>query len=499
MKKNLFKSAFSGIVESLVSISLLFFLTPFMLEELGFEKYGLWILIVSILGFFQVFAIGLPTAVQRSIAIHFAKKDNKGINTIFSCSIFLFLIIGFVASLLLIALGINSRFIDSSNSELLSFALIVLSIKLFLQFFMLSFYGFFSALLRFDIDNYITTSCEIIKAALIILLIKKLQINGLIIAVLISDFIGYIIKIFYAKKIYPQLKFSTQYISKKEILKLFNFSKHVVANSLTRSINVNADPILITKIFNLNSVSLFNIPSRFCASASKIVSSIVNISFPLFSYKFAKKEDMSELFNRIVCINLSICLFIYLPIFALSETFLRLWVGEEFKNAINIVFFLIFSLVCQAYGKPIQDLLLAQGNHQRFAFVNLAGSLLNVSCSIIFASFAGITGIAVGTAIGFFMTEIILYSFLVKKFNDLSLKKALFKFVHTTTILFFVGVTINRIIKNLEIANWSEFLFYAILIGFFSLTISWFVVLNHNLRFTVTNIITQQVKQKLST
>ena len=499
MKKKLFKSALSGIVESLVSVSLLFFLTPFMLKELGFEKYGLWILIISILGFFQIFSMGLPITIQRSIAIHFTNNDHEKVNVTFSCGICLFLIIGLVASLLLIILGINSELIDSSNSKFLSFALFALSIKLFLQFCMMAFYGFFSALLRFDIDNYITASCEVFRAILIVLLIKKMKLSGLIVALIVSDLAGYIVKVFYIKKIYPQLKFSAQYISKKEIFKLFNFSKHIVTSSLTRSININADPILITKIFNLNSVSLFNIPSRLCASASKIVSSIINITFPLFSYKFAKKENMSELLNNIICVNLSICLFVYLPILVLSETFLSLWVGEEFENTISIVFLLIFSLVCQAYGKPIQDLLLAQGNHQKFAFINLAGSLLNVSCSIVFASFLGITGIAIGTAIGFFATEIILYSFLIKKINDFSLRKVLFKFAYTATILFFFGVVISRIIKNLEIANWSEILLCAIFVGFFSLIISWFLILDHNLRFTVTNIITQQVKQKLST
>ena len=373
-----------------------------------------------------------------------------------------------------------------------------MSVRLFFQFFMMAFYGFFSSLLRFDIDNNVTAACEIIKALLILVLIQNWKINGLIAALLISDFLGYAIKLYYVKKIYPNLRFNASYISKKEILKLLNFSKHVMMSSLVRSINANADPIIITQIFTLTSVSFFSIPARLSAHVSKLASSIVNISFPVFTRKFAQKDNMDGLFNTIVCINLSICSFFFLPLLAMSETFIRLWVGEEFKNTAIIVFLLTFASLCQAYGKPIRDLLLAQENHKRFALVDLISVSVNIIFSIIFASYIGLAGVAAGTAIAFFTTEIVLYSLLLKKYNSISLKRELTKFAFANFILFSIGIAISYIIERLEIVEWHEFLLYALPVGLISLFISWSMILNRNLKLIFMNIITNKLKQGIN-
>ena len=114
MKEKLVKSSVFRVIEIVTVTIISLALTPYLIKHLGDENYGLWLLILSTLGWFNFIDLGFSSAVKREIAIALEKADNHRINVVFSVAVVLFGTLGaFAASCLLLlalvpeALGIN--------------------------------------------------------------------------------------------------------------------------------------------------------------------------------------------------------------------------------------------------------------------------------------------------------------------------------------------------------------------------------------------------------
>src|SRR4051812_29197148 len=68
-----------------------FVVAPFLVHRLGETRYGLWILIASLTGYFSLLDLGVCGSVGRNIAFHRAKGDQDGVNGILNTALaFLF-------------------------------------------------------------------------------------------------------------------------------------------------------------------------------------------------------------------------------------------------------------------------------------------------------------------------------------------------------------------------------------------------------------------------
>ena len=115
MKKLLFKSSTFRFIEISTEILISIILTPFLIHNLGDQHYGLWILILSTLGWFKFVEFGFPDAIQRSIILAIEKSDSQRVNILYSVSIVLFGSLGLIASLLVLVLALCSS--ESTESR----------------------------------------------------------------------------------------------------------------------------------------------------------------------------------------------------------------------------------------------------------------------------------------------------------------------------------------------------------------------------------------------
>jgi len=96
MKSQLLKSSVFRYVEVLSRIVISLILTPYLITHLGDDNYGLWILVLSTLGWFSFADLGFSSAVQRQLSFAINKNDSHRVNHVYSCSLFLFCILGLI-------------------------------------------------------------------------------------------------------------------------------------------------------------------------------------------------------------------------------------------------------------------------------------------------------------------------------------------------------------------------------------------------------------------
>ncbi|WP_426369353.1 oligosaccharide flippase family protein [Pseudocolwellia sp. HL-MZ7] len=286
-KKLFFKSSIFRFIERIVLVVSSLLLTPYFINVLGANGYGFWLLILSIIGWFNVIELGFPSAVQRHTILALEKDDPVEVNTVFSTSIVLFGCLGLAAVALLACVALFSAdfFGSSVDADALKMALFVLSAKIIMDFLMNPFHGFITAFLRLDIDSNLVMVNVLIKSILIFLLIPTMNIWGAIIATLFADVLTNGVKIYYIKKLYPAMKFSFKLVSKEELKSLFAFSKHVVANGVANTLNSKADPFIVTKLIGLSSVAVYGVANRLAEHIKSFVFTVNGFLSPVFMRK----------------------------------------------------------------------------------------------------------------------------------------------------------------------------------------------------------------------
>jgi len=466
----------------MVTISLL--LTPFFIKTLGNSDYGLWLLTLSILGWFNVIDLGFPAAVQRHITIALEKKDNLQINIIFSTSIILFGSLGLISALGLLSLA---RFpdiigVEQNNAATLSTVIMILTLKILWDFLMNAFHGFFSGMLRYDIDANISTLNTIVKAGLVFMLIPKMHIFGAVAATLAADVLSNILKVIYVRKLFPPLKFRLCDVSFNEIKALFNFSKHIITSGIARNISKKSDPIIVTKLFDLTLVPIYSIANRLCTLVEGFAASISGIFQPVFTRMVARNENMEGMFNEVTAINIMVYSVLYQSLLIFGGLFTLLWVGNEFFESILLMNVLVFSCLCRALNWSIKGVLVAQANHKLLAVTNLFGAFVNITCSIILSNYIGIMGIAIGTGVGFFITDVLLNFVLLKRYNNFNIVPVIRAFILSVLLTYSIGyLGQHYIIQNIE-QSWIMLLTSAVIAFPFIVLLNWLIILNKDLK-----------------
>lgn len=495
MKKQLLTSSLFRFLERGIVVITSFLLTPFFIHELGSTHYGLWLLVLSILGWFNVVDLGFPQAIQRQIVQALELNDKKRVNVIFSTGIVLFTVLGGFSVLALIGLtSVPAIFgVEGIDQITLVDILLVLSVKVLWGFIMNPFHGFFSGMLRFDIDANISSLNAIVKAIMVFLLLSDMNIWGAVVATLASDILTNALKIYYAKRLFPDLRFSLKLASKKEIIDLFSYSKHLVINGVANTIGSKSQPLIITQLFDLSSLALVSISSNLIMHTSAFVSSITGVFSPLFNKKAARNENMEKLFNQTTSINLFSTTVLFLSLFIFAKVFILLWVGNEFEYAVNLLYLSVISSLFAAFSSSANTVLFAQANHKYISVITIISVVFNISFAIILGLKFGLIGIAAAGLICSAIFNVFAKVVLFKKYNHYNMRGLYWCLLKSLLITVGLGIAGSALLDYLAIDTWLEFLISATLAFPFIVLICWVLLLDKGVKKILLHYFTERI------
>lgn len=490
-KDRIFKSSVYGLLGHTLRIAIAFMLTPFLMRSLGEESYGLWLLILAALGWFKFVSSGFSSAVQRNIAIALEANDTQKINSIFSCSVVLFGTLGLISGSLLFAfsyfphlLGVGEQYF-----QVVHVAFMVFSLKILWDLGMCSFHGFYSGLIRYDIDANIDMVNEVCKAVLIVLLVQNWNIYGAIFATMVSDFITNILKIIYAKKLFPGFKFDSKLISRDEFKKLYDYSKHVFAITLADGFNVTVDALIISHLLGLKFVAIYGVAARLVGFAETAFLVVLNTFLPVFTRLIERKGDIRPELEQVFSLNIFLVAIFITPLMMFSDFFFYLWLGEGFEETHIIVMAIAISASCRAISRPVTQLFLAKAQHQALTYVKLFGVVVNVVLSIILGTYYGLVGIAAATIISFYLSDACLHLLIYKHYTQHPIAHLAFTFIRSNVLVLGISYSGYYLLQGVDRLSWLELFVAGGLTFAGSIVIFWFAALNQGAKAKITEVI----------
>src|SRR5690606_17840740 len=124
--KNLFSSTASNLFKFVVAAVVTFVMTPVYVRELGNYDYGIWEMILSVIGYFGLVDLGLRPTIARFTAYFRGGKEKESSRALFTTSFVLMTMVGvLIASGLVIWSLVNPFMLAPEGGSPARYALVL--------------------------------------------------------------------------------------------------------------------------------------------------------------------------------------------------------------------------------------------------------------------------------------------------------------------------------------------------------------------------------------
>ena len=217
-KSDLSKSILSGYLLFFINNIVALFLTPYMLQFISKEEYGLYILCVDFLAWVSYKELGVNKVVESKAGHLIATKDDDSLNITFNTSFFFQIIVAaFIFPFFYFLLSSGIKEDEIHHVEII---IILFSISASLSVFK-NLYSAIIFLVKVHLDNKIKLFNDILNYALIILLVPYVGVVGLAIISVLTVILLIVRSKYRVNSLFPKIKIK-QPILKKELKNLFS-------------------------------------------------------------------------------------------------------------------------------------------------------------------------------------------------------------------------------------------------------------------------------------
>lgn len=382
-----------------------------MARILGVEKFGVFTLAFTVLGYAGIFDGGLTRAVIRSVAMHHGDvQQNRKVVGTASCTV---LFLGALAAVLLFASAENiTRILNVSSN---SYSEVVNSLRwlsLSIPPFLLGmiWFSYLEGSERFaelNILKTVTNSLIALLPLIAALIHKSLMsaILGLIAGRIVAMYVAYI-------PFKRDMPGGPWVYDQDTLKKLLKFGGWITVSNIISPLMVNFDRFILSNLVGAQSVAFYTAPSEAVARISIIPRAVAGSLFPVLSKGATESGQQSKIAFWGI---LGVCSTIILPLFIFSDLILTLWMGPQFKGEagqvlrILLIGFLFNAIAIVPYSK-IQ----AHGHSRTTAIVHLVEFIPYIALLFWSVSNYSIAGAAIAWSIRV-MVDFVLLQYLSRK------------------------------------------------------------------------------------
>ncbi len=383
---------------------------PIALSYLGELKYGVWLIIGSVISWFGFFDIGLGNGMRNKFAEALAQNDKDSARTYISTT---YAILSLIMVFLLIFLFVISPFLDwykilNVSTEIEeNFSLIVYIV--FISFAFRFVLKLITTILTADqkpaYQGVINLIRRIINLVLLVILVHTTSGSLLNLAVVFSItpvLILVFVSIYFYSKDYSEYIPSLKWVDFSYAKELMNLGVRFFIIQIAVLVLYTTDNMIITQLYDPSQVTIYNIANRYFTIITMGFSIIITPFWSSVTEAYYKNDFswIRRTIKQLMSIWL-IFLFLAIIMLACSNWVYRFWVGPEIYIPFNlslawVTFVLIFS-----FQSIFISFINGVGKLRVQLYVAIVNMLLNIPLSILFAKTLGfgIAGVIMGTTV----------------------------------------------------------------------------------------------------
>lgn len=450
--KRMISGSVLRVLTLLLNIVIVFLMMPFIIHSIGDKWYGLWAIIINLVGYYSVLDFGLSSATQRFVSRAIATDDKKEINSYINTSFILFGVISIVCILATVVAYISGRYFFTEELELNTYewTVLILGASTALSFPFFVFVGLIKAHIRYDLLSYIEILKTILRAlGIYIVLSAGSSIVAMAAVTMASEMMSWIAYLLVAKRISSDLRISRKYIDFEKMRTLFHYGKYIFISGIGDKLRFSADNFVIAAFRTLSDVTHYAIAARLISYYNELMMNVLSTAMPVFTMKHAKGdlERLKENYLKVTEVSIFLSMMLGGCMIVFGYDFIVLWMGDDYGDAYLILLIIGLAITISSSQIPTVTLLNAMAKHKYYSLMNLVEAGFNITLSIILVIPYGIVGVAAGTAIPLAISKLIIQPMYMCKQVDMR-KSSYYRML---TAKYFMGIMLHAIMSPVVI------------------------------------------------
>ncbi len=379
---------------------------PYIVNRLGAESFGIFALILAILGYFAFLNLGLNAASIKYIAEYWTKGDSEKTNLVIGSTLVIYATLGGLGSLgIWLAAGwlvTNVLKVSPDLVEISKTAFRVGALGFLANMVSGTFRAVPTALQRFDITNKATIGFTTLST---LSTVAVLAMGGGLVQVVVIRFaislLSILVFLFIAKRLVPSLVVRPRctWPILKELLSFGGFS---AVNRVAAQAIFQLDRLLVGSFLGPTAVTYYVIPANLSSQVHRLTTRLTSVLFPLSSELSARGEGerLRKMYIKTTKYITILTTAIYLPVILLSSPLLRFWMGQNFADQSgSTLSVLALSFYVLSFNAVAYHILNGIGRPDINAVSAVIGGLINVGLCLLLIPKAGIFGAAAANLI----------------------------------------------------------------------------------------------------
>ncbi|HWR26484.1 MAG TPA: oligosaccharide flippase family protein, partial [candidate division Zixibacteria bacterium] len=391
---------------------------PIYLHFLGYEKYGVWLVLATIMSFSKLGDLGIGSAVAKYVAENHAKDDIKAVERYVTTAIYTLGISGLFV--FLVILIFRSQIISAFNLDNDNF---YEALRLLPYVGLLTLYVFIvkivettlSGLNRMDLTSYYRLASRIVSlSASALLLYRGYGVKSLLFAFFLSEVISHLFFLYAIQRLTSISFLRTENIDRDSLRHLLRFSSGLLGGMSIGMLFVPLNKLIISRYIGVGAIPIYDIAYNVAMNIRGLAASGLGALVPEVSrlsvLTKTDTERILHIYRRSIKILLLIGVPSFLMVFILATPLLQVWLQEKFDSLLTIILrIMLLGAFLDLFSVPAFYTLMGLGLTDKLFYYNVVKSLVNLtvifliilvsgSLSINAIGWATFTGMACSTA-----------------------------------------------------------------------------------------------------
>ncbi|XXJ20906.1 oligosaccharide flippase family protein [Desulfovibrio caledoniensis] len=418
------RNTFASFLRYFVNLSIVFYLTPFIINAIGDRQYGLWAVVLTVAGYSGLLDMGISTATTKLAAEYRSKGKLNELKDLITSSISLFTLFG-AACLVLIMLFMPSYIESIEKGALGAQSPIAISaligVDILFVFVANIFTGIILSFHQYHMKSVIDISIGVMKLfATIIILNAGYGLLGLAFVKLSTSIMSSCALYYVFKKQMPTYALRLQRPAREQLRNLISFGGKLFYMTLAGRLNNITAPIIIVSILGTIWNAYYAVANRLSSYAVEIVYSVTAAFMPVFSELYAQNENETvvRLYLQYTRYIISISIPMFTGIILLGPDFIGVWVDPSYmENGGAALQLLTISFAIDGLQPLLGRLIIGRGDVGFYSKTITIGLVVNVLLSIPACYLGGITALAGLRAVVSLVFFVIFMVYLSTKFQ----------------------------------------------------------------------------------
>ncbi|WP_406684192.1 hypothetical protein N1F78_00240 [Seonamhaeicola sp. MEBiC1930] len=388
-KSLVFVNSISMGVTKLLSITVFIWVQQFLLKRISSDEYAIYAIISSFVFLLPFITSALVGASSRYMVFEYTQKNYGKMNKVLSTSVLAHLAIGILILIISLPVLVYMDRILNIEPKLMFDAQIMFSLIVvtFVVNFIFTPFGLgLHITQKLVFKNIIDLSIEVFKISLLFTLLFAVSTKALWLVVVncIGLLLALMIRIFYSKKLIPQINFSIGSFDKSFVGKIFSFGSWNSIILLSRYLRNFSALFLLNKFGTSGDVANFNI-GRFVSRQTLQVWEPIrsSIGAPLIAmYSKKQFQRLNNTYLKGSRLALWLTSFIVFPFIIFSGEFVNLYAGESYMDAVFVIIALMSIIPFQMLNAMLPQISAAMNKQKELAIRMLLIQLINVALMI---------------------------------------------------------------------------------------------------------------------